>query len=563
MRRHRSAGTCDFPRWVGLGGLAVVLCYLVYGAEPGKTAEHLYRTRCASCHGERGEGTQEYERALEGSLSVAQLADLIGETMPADDPGSLTQDESLAVAAYIHGAFYSPIARERIRPARVELARLTVRQYRHAIADVIGGFREPVRWGEQRGLRGEYFQGRSTRSAAAKRIDPQVDFDFGTEAPVPEIREPHEFSIRWQGSLLAPDTGIYDFVVRTEHAARLWVNDKATPLIDAWVKSGEDTEYRASLFLVAGRVYPVRLDFTKAKQGVDDSDKRKKPESAPAAIALYWRAPRGALEPIPARRLSVDSAPEQFVCAVPFPPDDRSYGWERGTSVSKAWDQATTEAAIEAAAYVAENVEGLIGPRRDAGGKEEKLRAFCRTFCERAFRSPLTEDQVELFVNRQFEATADPRAAVKRVVLLALKSPRFLFREVGQVAEPYRVAARLSFGLWDSIPDPELLRAAAEGRLATREEVERQARRMLADYRAKSKLRGFLFTWLNADTEKDLSKDPQAYADFDADTIADLRTSLESFLDGVLESDDADYRRFFLADEVFLNDRLAGLYGIE
>ncbi len=47
--------------------------------------------------------------------------------MPADDPGSLSDDESQAVAAYIHDAFYSPVARERNRPARIDLARLTVR----------------------------------------------------------------------------------------------------------------------------------------------------------------------------------------------------------------------------------------------------------------------------------------------------------------------------------------------------------------------------------------------------------------------------------------------------
>src|ERR1051326_8383253 len=100
---------------------------------------------------------------------------------------------------------------------------------------------------------------------ALERTAPQVNFDFGTNTPAPGKIEPHEFSIRWTGSLLAPDTGEDEFVVPTEHAARLWVNDPARPLIDAWVKSGHDTEYRATLFLVAGRVYPLRLEFTKAK----------------------------------------------------------------------------------------------------------------------------------------------------------------------------------------------------------------------------------------------------------------------------------------------------------
>ncbi len=535
-----------------------------FGAEPDKNGEQTYRANCASCHGARGEGTDEYEPALEGSLSVAQLAKLIGETMPADDPGSLSADENRAVATYVHDTFYSPIARERNRPARIDLARLTVRQYRQTLADLVGSFCDPVKWGDQRGLRGEYHKGRKIRSAIAKRVDSRIEFDFGTGAPVPEITEPHEFSIRWQGSLLASETGVHDFVVRTEHAARLWINDTDTPLIDAWVKSGDDEEYKADLFLVGGRVYSVRLDFTKAKQGVDDSAKQKeKPKSVPASITLLWKAPGGVLQPIPARRFSIDTAGAQFVCATAFPPDDRSYGWERGTSISKAWDQATTDGAIEAAAYIVENLDRLAGTKRGAADRQKKLRAFCRTFCERAFRGPLTDDQKSLFIDRQFEAASDPQVAVKRIVLLALKSPRFLFREIGNTPDQYKVASRLSFGLWDSIPDKELNRAAAEGRLATKAQVEKQAQRMLLDYRAKNKLRGFLLTWLHADMEKDLSKDPGAFADFDPATIADLRTSLELLLDDVLWSQGSDYRRLLLAEEVFVNGRLAAFYGSE
>lgn len=95
----------------------------------------VYRTKCARCHGPQGEGTRENKKALAGDLSVGQLADVIAETMPEDDVGSLSADESRAVAAYIHDAFYSGIARARNKPARIELSRLTVRQYRRSVAD--------------------------------------------------------------------------------------------------------------------------------------------------------------------------------------------------------------------------------------------------------------------------------------------------------------------------------------------------------------------------------------------------------------------------------------------
>lgn len=537
-------------------------------ADDGPSGEQVFRSKCVACHGPQGEGTAKQKRRLAGDKSVAQLADLIAETMPEDDPGTLSAAEARAVAAYIHDAFYSRIARERNRPARIELARLTVRQYRLALADLVGSFREPARWGDVRGLKGDYSSGRRRRrrdsGAGVERVDPQIQFDFGDRAPVPEIEEPRAFTIRWNGSCLAPDTGEYEFVIRTDHAARLWVNDMDQPLIDASVKSGNDIEYRGSIFLLAGRIYPLKFEFAKGKQGVDDSDKQKEqPPSAKAFVELLWKRPDRGLEIIPARQLSPDAAPESFLCSTPFPPDDRSYGWERGAAVSKAWDEATTDAAIEAAGYVAGRAFQLAGTRDNAEDRVEKLKVFCCTFAERAFRRPLENDEAQSIVDRQFDAGADPEQAVRRVVLLVLKSPQFLYRELGEAPPGFAVAERLSFGLWNSIPDQQLREAAAAGKFATREEVAQEAQRMLADPRGKQKLREFLLVWLKADLPGDLAKDKARFPDFDEQIISDLRTSLELFLDDVLWSERSDFRRLFTSDEVYLNDRLAKFYGAE
>src|SRR5262249_35486889 len=199
---------------------------------------------------------------------------------------------------------------------------------------------------------------------------------------------------------------------------------------------------------------------------------------------------------------------------------------------SKAWDQATTDAAIDAAGYVVGHLRELSGvgdgPDRVAG-----LRSFCRRFAERAFRRPLTNEQTRVFIDRQFERSRDPETAVKRVVLLVLKSPRFLYREVGG-GDAYDVACRIAFGLWDSLPDQELLEGAAKGRLATREQVTRQAERMAADLRTRAKLGEFFLQWLKVDQAPDLSKDPGRFPGFDRAVASDLRTSLELFLEDVL-----------------------------
>ena len=112
------------------------------------------------------------------------------------------------------------------------------------------------------------------------------------------------------------------------------------PLIDAWVKSGNDTDYRGSIHLQGGRVYPLRLEFSRAIQGVSDADKFKgKPLSTNTSIILKWRRPHLVDEVIPEGNLSPKTVPEVYVVQTPFPPDDRSVGYERGTSISKAWDQ--------------------------------------------------------------------------------------------------------------------------------------------------------------------------------------------------------------------------------
>jgi cytochrome c553 len=532
------------------------------------SGEAIFRAKCAACHGAHGEGTRKHKAPLAGSRSAAQILDLIAKTMPEDDPGTLSTDEAKQVAAYVYDSMYSAAAQARNRPARIELARLTVRQYRQTVADLVGSFREPIQWGDKRGLKADYFRGRNFDSNAhvLDRVDPQVKFDFGTDAPVQGKIDPREFSIQWNGSVLAPDTGDYEFIIHTEHAVRLWVNERNRPLVDGWVKSNVEKEHRATIYLVGGRPYTLRMEFSKAKQGVDDKKKNKgkdKP-SAPASIVLSWKRPFGVEEVIPARQLSPNSSAETFACATPFPPDDRSYGWERGTTVSKEWDEATTEAAIETAEYVAARINDLAGTQEGAKERAQKLRDFCRKFAERAFRRPLTADENKLFVDKQFTAAKDPDIALKRVVLLTLESPQFLYREIGGGGAKdagYGVACRLSYGLWDSMPDQELFSAAGSGQLSTKEQVAKQAERMLRDVRARDKLRGFLLTWLKADQVRDIAKDSAKFPGFDPAVIDDLRTSLELFLSDVVWSDKSDFRQLFLADDLFLNGRLAKFYG--
>src|SRR5205085_8018062 len=142
-------------------------------------------------------------------------------------------------------------------------------------------------------------------------------------------------------------------------------------------------------------------------------------------------------------------------------------------------------------------LDRLAGTKLSDTNRAAKVESFCQDFVTAAFRRPLTPEQKKLFVSGHFKRGEKLEDSVKRVVLLTLKSPRFLYLglENGK-PDQYEVASRLSFDLWDSLPDPELLKHAARGSLATTEQVGQQARRMLEDPRARAKMQYFLHHWL-------------------------------------------------------------------
>ena len=524
------------------------------GADRRPNGAEIYRQLCVKCHGRHGEGVKDkYDDALYGDWSVEKLTRVIAKTMPEDAPEKCVGTDAEAVARYIHDAFYSRAARARNHPASVELVRLTNRQYLNTVADLINRFdrgHPPTNGGG--GLRGRYFsvKGFNDDKKIFDRVDRQVDFDYGTNHPDPQRSGTNEFSMQWSGSVQAEETGEYEFVVKTPNGIRLWVNDEDQALIEATVSSGGLNEQKAALRLIGGRAYPLKLDYFK-------STERR------AAVSLQWKRPHGVQEPIPARNLSPEGAPSTLVITTPFPPDDSSVGYERGVSVSKAWDEATTQAAIEAANYVVLRLDQLSRSKLADTNRAARVEAFCHEFVETAFRRPLTDDQKRLFVSSRLKGATKLEDAVKRVVLLALKSPRFLYLGLERARpDDFVVAERLSFALWDSLPDLELEKRAAQGGLHRREQVVEQARRMLGDPRARAKIQYFLHQWLQMNRVDDLSKDAKLYPGFTSEIRADLRTSLDLFLDEAAWSGASSYRELLLADYLYVNDRLAKFYGV-
>ncbi len=541
--------------WVGL---AVVLPSSVMSADDVAPGAEIYRERCAECHGTHGEGVKDaYDKPLAGDKSLAELAKLIERTMPEEDPESCIGNEAVDVAQYVYETFYSERAQYRNAPPRIALSRLTVRQYENVVADLIGSFRHWEKPHDAQGLEAHYFATRRFQRKVdgkdvpyLKRIDPQIDFDFETKSPLEKDQQPEDFSIRWEGNLFAPETGDYEFIVHTNNGFRLWVNNRETALIDGWVRSGNKIELRKTIRLLGGRIYPIRLEMFKFK---DPS----------ASIHLLWRPPHGVEEIIPQRMLSPGRSSATFVLTTPFPPDDRSAGYERGTSISKEWYEAAIHAALEVAGYVSSHLDRLAGVSSNDPQRAEKIHRFAQAFVERAFRRPLDEEERRQFVTRPLQSAKDSETGIKQVVLLSLTSPRFLYRESARgPMDSYDVAAWLSFTLWDSIPDNQLYQAARKGKLETRTQLTAQARRMLENPRARSKMQAFLHQWLKVDHFPELAKDPGAYPEFTPRLFVDMKTSLDLFLDKIVWSKSSDFRQLFLSRDILMNDRLAEFYNL-
>lgn len=561
--------------WLGLLAWAGWMQLMASSPAPADLARgaKVYRSECVRCHGKEGQGvSRKRPEPLSGDLAVGALAEYVQRTMPDDDPGSLSASDARDVAAYIHGAFYSPEARARRNPERRELQRLTHLQHQSSVADLLAGF-GPVRQATRRGgLAAEYFQSKGMNKKdrrVLQREDPFIQMDWGTNSPAPDITA-DAFSVAWSGSLLAPETGTYDFRVRTPNGARLYVNAEMAPgdqnrrddsdarrsraLIDLWVSSGGMVrEATASITLLGGRAYPLRFDFFKFKEPL-------------ASVQLEWRPPGGAWTIVPSHVLSPETSTGWVVLSTSFPPDDSSRGYERGSAVSKAWLDSVTKAAFEVADVVGARLDGFAGigaSNRMEKVRAEKVRAFCSQLGSRAFRGSWTPAKEAEVVGKAFIKGEPVETAARRALVRIFTAPEFLYPGLETKAVDQSLATSLALALWDSVPDEALARAARGGLLKDESGVRAQATRMLGDPRARAKLAGFFRHWLKLEESTDLSKDPKAYPGFDAELSSDLRWSLEKFVEDIAWGDQPDFRRLLLSEHVYLNDRLARFYGVD
>jgi hypothetical protein len=217
----------------------------------------------------------------------------------------------------------------------------------------------------------------------------------------------------------------------------------------------------------------------------------------------------------------------------------------------------------------------------DGAGSDECAKQYIDTFATRAFRRPLTDEETSwlLTVYLTAKKTNTFAQSIDELTLVILQAPQLFYIAEEGLAESslpgglrrlsgYERASRLSYLLWDSMPDAELMSAAKSGALDTKEGVAAQAKRMLSDDRARVTLRRFVVDeWLGlAGTRthvgiEDMVKDPAVFP-VDSPTLrAGMRAEIEHLVDKVV-ADGGSIKQLFTSTDAYVNAPLAKVYGV-
>jgi mono/diheme cytochrome c family protein len=210
-------------------------------------------------------------------------------------------------------------------------------------------------------------------------------------------------------------------------------------------------------------------------------------------------------------------------------------------------------------------------PNRSAD-EDACAREILTTLARRAYRGQATESDLQT-LDRFYKSRSGDRfdARIELALQMILTSPKFLFRverDPANVASgtPYRVsdlelASRLSFFLWSSIPDEELLGLASRGRLKDPATLERQVRRMLADTRSSALVDNFASQWLVLRNVRDVTPDPDVFPDFDENLRDAFERETQLFVASQI-AEDRSVVELVSANYTFVNERLARHYRI-
>ncbi len=247
-----------------------------------------------------------------------------------------------------------------------------------------------------------------------------------------------------------------------------------------------------------------------------------------------------------------------------FPPEDFVNGF-RNQHQSQNLSPLLVEAYSAAAERLARNAfrggdrRGLVPCKPSAACRAR----FVREFGLKAFRRPLEVGEIERY-EELFRRETDFHEGARIAVEAMLQSPHFLFRldeASDPKLKPYVTASRLSYMLWDSMPDAALFESARRGELSTLKDIEATARRMLEDPRARRSLDEFVSQWMRFDRLLTAAKDRRRYPNFNREAAVAMTEETRVFISDLVWND-RNFMDAFTADYSFINADLAAIYGV-
>ncbi|MBL9115093.1 MAG: DUF1592 domain-containing protein [Verrucomicrobiaceae bacterium] len=209
--------------------------------------------------------------------------------------------------------------------------------------------------------------------------------------------------------------------------------------------------------------------------------------------------------------------------------------------------------------------QAIFGKREIANIDEADVPQVLRDFAPKLFRRPVESSVVEEFVAFYQQQLKEVSAldAFKLTMKAMMTSPQFLYhQEPADKVDDFALANRLSYFLWRSMPDDELMRLASQNALSKPAELKKQTARLLADPRAERFLRDFTGQWLQTTKVGEMQPDKSLYPEYDEDLERAMVQETQLFIRELLVND-LSIANLLDSDWTILNDRLARHYGIE
>ena len=498
-----------------------------------------FKANCVKCHGPEKAKGKVTLHDLNGDLAGGKMLErweLIldvlkaGEMPPEEEKSRPAKAEVVTVTQWIEAELRKVVAQAKEVSVAPQARRLTNFEYENTIRDLIG-FRLKLTDNLPKDPEKPYH---FNNTAEFMLLGPeQVDRYLENARRVmasaivdPEKPEVHKARREWQPHGLDRGIGLDEIGV--------WGNRRHSPSTGMGLKSFPDTgefviRVQASAILPPGvKGVPLRLIMGQTIN-LNSSTQRVEPVGDAYLVNSIDEPKvyefRGRIENFPLERGRVvrdRQQPDSRVITPQVLYDDGTLndGKRNLTMPRVVINWMEFEAPIADVWPPAHHTRILFDSPLREENPEAYVREVIRRFTSRAFRRPTSKAEVDRFT--QIYKLVQPElktmeAAMRETLAMVLISPQFLYHTVadGEVTtRPYELASRLSYFLWGSMPDAELLRLAGDGRLMEPKVLAQQTRRLLADERAKDFIRNFTMQWLSLAKMKTVPINQQLFPRF-------------------------------------------------